>query len=419
MTRSGRHTLWALGLLLIFGGRAGSGFDTYWHFEATKGVIAQRRFSDRAGKIMLLGDFAPDLFYASDVIAEHIQEFCKKRKLSSIPGLRSLLKWQGKEREQDLIIRRASTFLHFCDNLHEQLDANWKLEYFYRRLLENTRQTVAHFHEDQRLDRDQRKILIIMSLGTALHDIQDFYCHTDWTHHDFRALGSRPTPSRLVPTWYEACRLVPKDANGYHSTNFGFLIAAGTYPTPSPDKTVCTADGTPKTHPAINHDNSQLFDEGASRVEHHLCGPVPASVSPFAHVQVAVEVATRASVEWVDRVMEDPRAAAAIRFARGYTKPRLVLADEVDSAIAAAKRVSCLIGHYDGANPLPHIKAESDRLLDLRPSVAARMLLRREEVFPSPFNRFWAAYISHDVILRISEGLGDRESGRYLFPSSL
>ena len=52
----------ALFMLLALLASPASGFDTFWHSEATRKVAEANGFSEDARKIMQLGNFSPDFF---------------------------------------------------------------------------------------------------------------------------------------------------------------------------------------------------------------------------------------------------------------------------------------------------------------------------------------------------------------------
>jgi hypothetical protein len=79
----------------------------------------------------------------------------------------------------------------------------------------------------------------------------------------------------------------------------------------------------------MNHDNSRLMyteyenpsQPLRSQAEYHNAGAAPVrgdDASNFAHQQLAVNTAMAASVEWVNKLEENPDAKSAIDSAKGW-----------------------------------------------------------------------------------------------------
>src|SRR6476469_10459849 len=101
-----------------------SGFDTFWHSEATRKVGESFGFSEDARKIMQLGNFSPDFFGpVSDFAANNLQG-------KALDALNQLVAKNAQDRD-------AAIFLHF-DNLNGELDRNSKFDALFNRLLANT-----------------------------------------------------------------------------------------------------------------------------------------------------------------------------------------------------------------------------------------------------------------------------------------
>ena len=100
--------LLALFMLLALLASPASGFDSFWHSEATRKVAEANGFSEDARKIMQLGNFSPDFFGpVSDFAANDLHG----------QGLNALNQYLAKSAQD----RDAAIFFHF-DNLNGELD---------------------------------------------------------------------------------------------------------------------------------------------------------------------------------------------------------------------------------------------------------------------------------------------------------
>src|SRR5262252_6924983 len=119
----------ALFMLLALLTSPASGFDTFWHSEATRRVAEANGFSEDARKIMQLGNFSPDFFGP-------VAEFAGK----SLPGkgMDALNQYLAQNAES----RASAVFLHF-DNLNGELDSNSKFDFIFAHLLQNTQSALA------------------------------------------------------------------------------------------------------------------------------------------------------------------------------------------------------------------------------------------------------------------------------------
>lgn len=293
---------------------AAGAFDTFWHSAATSAAAQQLGFSQDALNVVQFGNFAgPDFFgpLYDTVIGERVE---KARVLEKVNEFKAF-------RQSNVAVkaRKAAIFMHF-DNLHGELDRNWKFDYLFVRLLGNTQKTLAALHGRGDLNDGTRKLVILLALGSSVHMVQDFYSHSDWIHHDFAKLDMSlvrlPWGKDRAPTWFEV-----RAKLGDPETWRLIKVESGVYP-PKP--------GLSGSHTHLNHDNSQLAykDEESSQVrsqvEFHGLGAVPAADAGSAaeHQLFAANTAAGASIEWIQKVMEDPGARSAIDFARGWDLKR-------------------------------------------------------------------------------------------------
>jgi hypothetical protein len=317
-----------------------SGFDTFWHSEATRKVADAFGFSEDSRKIMQLGNFSPDFFGpVSDFAANNLHG----------QGLNALNQYLANSAQD----RDAAILLHF-DNLNGELDRNSKFDALFNRLLTNTQWVIGGYIKQTNADERTRKTMTLVVLGASLHAIQDFYSHSDWIHHDFNSTSVKlvrlPSGEFRAPTWFEF-----RDQAG-DPDKWPFQVKTGIYP---------PVAGAVNTHTHMNHDNSRLIYREyetagqplVSQAKYHDAGPVPAheqdEASALAHQQMAYNTAIAASIEWVKKVEEYGDARAAIESAKSWQlklkDPKL--ARELEAGQITEMALSCAAGKWDGEVP--------------------------------------------------------------------
>jgi hypothetical protein len=317
-----------------------SGFDTFWHSEATRKVGEAFGFSEDARKIMQLGNFSPDFFGpVSDYAANNLHG----------KGLDALNQYVAKNAQD----RDAAIFFHF-DNLNGDLDRNSKFDAVFSRLLTNTQSVIGTYIKQTNADERTRKTMTLIVLGASLHAVQDFYSHSDWIHNDFNNTAVKlihlPAGDYRAPTWFEF-----REHAG-DPDKWPFQVKTGIYP---------PIAGAVNTHTHMNHDNSRLIykeyetqgEPVVSQAKYHDAGPVPAheqdAASAAAHQQMAYNTAVAASIEWVKKVEENSDAKAAIESAQSWQlklkEPKL--ARELEAGQITQMALSCAAGKWDGEDP--------------------------------------------------------------------
>jgi len=391
-----------------------AGFDTYWHSQCSQKVGEQFGFTADAWKIMQLGNFSPDFF---GPVSEHASPNFKGTELVA-------LNQYGMSNAQS---RNAAIFLHF-DNLNNDLRTNSDFDLIFTHLLQNTQKLLAGYTKLQVDDR-VRKALVLVTLGASLHAVQDFYSHSDWIHNDFNQtdvkMVTQPSGGVRAPTWLEF--------RNRHADpgKWPFQVKSGIYPPPN---------NAPNTHTHMNHDNSRLMyteyeNPGQplrSQAEYHNAGPAPArgdDASDLAHQQLAVKTAIAASIEWVQKVEENPDARKAIESAKGWNlkKRDRHLGKELEAGMITEMSVSCAAGKWDGDNPpgdrgslcnsmlarrLNSVDATSGSAIDSELIGLAASLL-------GPFvlkftGMFWDVHSQYHILENLADGIGSG-SGRYSF----
>lgn len=366
----------------------GYAFDTFWHSAASAGAGQQHHFSDDAVNILQFGTFGPDFFgpLFDSVINKTIGRFVDFRNKAIQP-------------------RKAGIFMHF-DNLNGELDRDWKIDYLFRRELENTRRTIALYYNSSETE-GKRKILILLALGSSLHMIEDFYSHTNWAHFDFVSLGFPQEKSiwkqDYAPSWFQVVDKLGPPAFDSPAETWPIEVRSGIYP---PPKSAPPKDqfGVPLDHALMNHDNSQLFYEGASRVKSHAFGPHATLKGSTAeqHQLYAINSAAMAAIEWIDLVEQDPNARRAIEWAHDWNLKKFNPASQKDleSALASVLMMSCVMDKWDGDNPPPARKNQCKAF--------------NYGMLPNPFNEYWAGFATGSVLENLTKGIGD-QSGHYTF----
>ena len=391
-----------------------SGFDTFWHQEAVRRVGEAFAFSEDARKIMQLGNFSPDFF---GPVSEFASQNLQGKALQSLNQF-------GAANAQS---RQSAVFLHF-DNLFGELQSNAKFDLIFTQLLKNTQAALASYRNQPGTDDRTRKVLVLITLGASLHAVQDFYSHSDWVHQDFSHTPAPPVPlstgGTRAPTWFEL------RAKAGDPAKWPFQIQSGIYPPTS---------NAPNTHTHMNHDNSRLVyreyeNPGqplASEAKYHTAGNVPAreqdAASILAHQQYAYNTAVAASVEWVNKIEENPDAKAAIEFARTWNlktdKPKLV--KELDAGLATQLALSCAAGKWDGEDPPGDRGVLCRTVLDkgISPSSAASASnlesiiigLGARAAFPWALKytgKFWEVHKQYGILQALAAGIGSA-SGHY------
>lgn len=391
-----------------------AGFDTYWHLQCSQRVGEQFGFTQDAWKIMELGNFSPDLF---GPVSQYAQGNFKGKELE-------VLQQYGANNAQS---RNAAIFLHF-DNLNSDFHSNANFDYLFSHLLQNTQKLLAGYSKLGGDDR-VRKVLILVTLGASLHAVQDFYSHSDWIHNDFNQTDVKmvvlPSGSLRAPTWFEFRSKHPD------LDKWPFQVKTGIYP---------PINNAPNTHTHMNHDNSRLMyteyeNPGQPlrlQAEYHKAGVVPArgdDASDLAHQQLAVDTAIAASIEWVQKVEENPDARKAIESAKGWKlkKHDRKLAKELETGMTTEMAVSCAAGKWDGDQPpgdrgslcrsflarsMNSFGGTNNSAIDSEIiGIAASLLMPFALKFTG---MFWDVHSQYHILENLTEGIGT-SSGHYNF----
>jgi hypothetical protein len=374
-----------------------SAFDTFWHFSIATEVGEKWGFSPDAVKVLQLSSFCVDYFgpFITEAIG-FLEKNVSYLELRNLPTTGET--------------HAASNFLHF-DNLAGAINRNWQFDYLWSRLLENTRTTISAYYAAPSLTPDVRKRLILLTLGASLHMVEDFYSHSDWIHFSFVKIGFKQRQTSegddRAPTWFEVRKKLGAPSARVSSENWKFRVCSGVFP-PADDVPLSTF-GVPLSHTTMNHDNSQLYYNGASQIKYHGFGDHPAldSASAVTHQLFAYHTASNAAIEWIGLLEKDRATQKAIDFAKGWNLTNVdpEVADDLKDGIYSARMVSCIIQKWDGNYP-PH---DRDTVCD------ALTLLEHIHI-PMMGNMFWGSFPKDSILQHLSLGFGD-STGHYTFDS--
>lgn len=383
--------------LLIASYDSVTGFDTYWHSGMATEVGQKCGFSADAIKVLQFSSFCVDYF--GPFITEAIGFVAKNASYLELRNLPTT----GQTHE-------ASNFIHF-DNLAGQLDRNWKFDYLWSRLLENTRKTVIGYYSDTSLKPDDRKRLILLALGASLHMVEDFYSHSDWIHFNFVKMGFRQQRTSLgddrAPTWFELRKRFGAPSTRSRKENWKFRLCSGVFP-PANDVPLSTL-GVPISHTTMNHDNSQLYYDGASQIKYHAFGAFPAldSASAVKHQLYAYHSACAAAIEWIGLLEANPAAKRAIEFAKRWDMAKVDpnVTDDLQDGVYSSVMVSCIMQKWDGNYP-PRDRAKDCGVFKLLEHIH----------IPTMGNVFWGSFPKDSILQHLALGFGD-STGHYAFDS--
>ncbi len=384
-------------VILIASYSSVSAFDTFWHFSIATEVGAKWGFSPDAVRVLQFSSFCVDYFgpFITEAIG-FLERDVSYLQLRNLPTTGET--------------HAASNFLHF-DNLAGAIDRNWKFDYLWSRLLENTQNTITSYYNATSLTPDVRKRLILLSIGASLHMVEDFYSHSDWIHFSFVKMGFKQQKTSAgddrAPTWFEVIKRLGAPSARSRSENWKFRVCSGVFP-PADDVPLSTF-GVPLSHTPMNHDNSQLYYNGASQIKYHGFGDHPAfdSASAVVHQLFAYHTASNAAMEWVGLLEKDRATKQAIDFAKGWDLKNAdpEVADDLKDGIYSALMVSCIIQKWDGNYP-PHDRDTVCNLLNILEHIHIPMM----------GNKFWGSFPKDSILEHLSHGFGD-STGHYTFDS--
>jgi len=253
-------------------------------------------------------------------------------------------------------------FMHF-DAVFTTADitANWDT------LEKNTVAALQKFAKDPDVKPGFRLIVLYAILGASLHTIQDFYSHSNWVNH-YAEGHTNP-----IPIWFD---VAAKDRDKLD-------LFSGAYP-----------DGSAKGH----KDHGELNKDSSARQLN----------------MAAVEVATRASIDWVQRVMKATPDVPWGELQSYSIDKNVVMKKFLKTQDATFLTTSSVIaGHFDGDKPVKQVFAPGDPARETRMAITAFGILipdyltnmgTKGNVFglPSPY---WAGHMGYHVTHALADGL--------------
>jgi hypothetical protein len=264
-------------------------------------------------------------------------------------------------------------YMHF-DAIFTRADIeqNWKL------LLNNTIQTLRKYANNSDIKPGFRLPILFNIIGASLHTVQDFYSHSNWVNLQV-ASGVSP-----IPIWYDLDSLQRSELDLY----------TGAYPDGS-------AKGK-KNHGDLNKDCSAR----------HLN-------------KQAVEVAERASINWVKQLMDSVTSISWSELKSYNIQNNIVMKRFLVTLDATFLTSSSIIpNHFDGPQPVKFVFS-ADKDLTKERSMAgvalhstitqyAENMLISENTFqlPSPY---WVGHQAYHITRDIAAGLklnGKKYSGK-------
>lgn len=242
------------------------------------------------------------------------------------------------------------------------IELNWQKVY------ENTILALRKFHNNPEVKSGFRLIVLFNIIGASLHIVQDFYSHSNWVN---TYVANNRTP---IPTWYGEDSLYRRSLD----------LATGAYP----DGSVKGKKG----HSELNKDCSTI------------------SLN-----KEAVEVAERASIEWIRKIME-----ATSELPWSELKSYNIQGDQIlknflvklDATFLTSS--SIVAGHLDGSKPARYIfsaekdiikeKAMAAQALNLTIGEYAAYLTLERNIYkiPSPY---WAGFRVYFITRELANGL--------------
>ncbi len=250
-------------------------------------------------------------------------------------------------------------FMHFDAVFGvKNIENNWQY------LLNNTIRTLQMYNSDKSLPAGYRLVVLFNILGASLHVVQDFYSHSNWLE-SYTKLGQKP-----IPIWFA---ISP-------SERAKLSLDTGAYPAGS-------APGKPD-HDDLNKDASHR----------------PLNLQ-------AVEVATRASVDWVSRLIKSTPNLPWAELQKYDVQKNMLLRNflyQLDASFLTSSSIA--FGHFDGIHPAKFVFA-ADGNLEREENMAKQVLLRimpqylsniKQSGLPSPY---WVGFLKYRIVNELAIGL--------------
>ena len=279
-------------------GSHGVAFDTKWHADATRAAMDQNGFSPDARLLCQFENYITDYYSGADSELEHYVP-------ESVQQLRRL-------RDID---SAAVARLHF-----DALTSHSQVEYQWETLESNTTSALLKWAKAPAVKPGYRPVVLMTVLCGSLHAVQDFYSHSNWLKRVGAGGVPRTTPANDAsamgaPIWFD----VPK-ADREHIN-----VRTGWYP-----------DG---NRPGELYHRDENKDSTGR----------PLNAAAF-------DAATRASVDWVRRIVAaTPDVPWAELKAWRALPPNLNGTWLKNADATFITTTSGILGHWDGPTPVKNV----------------------------------------------------------------
>ena len=247
--------------------------------------------------------------------------------------------------------------LHFdALTTHAQVEQQWKM------LEGNTEAALAKWASDPSVKSGYQPVVLMTILGASLHAVQDFYSHSNWL--------KKATGEGTAPLWFDVAE---KDRAALD-------IRTGWYP-----------DG---------NKPSMLY---------HLAENKDSTGRPLN--AAAFEIATRASVDWVKRMVAATPTVPWATLKAWRATPANVNGTWLRNADATfITTTSALAGHWDGKTPVKNVfspeparnKVMAGEALGLTMNVYSQNIAMSTGATPTPH---WVGFTVYHVERDLAKGL--------------
>jgi hypothetical protein len=278
-------------------------FDTKWHSDATRIAMEQNGFSADARLLCQFENYLTDYFSAKDFedVYAHLPGEMPK---GGATGLRDM--------DMTDLAR-----LHF-----DALSTQAQVEHQWKTLEANTTAALIKWAAEPSVKPGYRPVVLMTVLGASLHAVQDFYSHSNWLRRvapdgGVRLASAAAPSSGPAPIWFDVTE----------SDRAKLAIKTGWYP-----------DG---NKPGVLYHREENKDATGR--------PLNA---------MAVDAATRASVDWVRRMIDATPQVPWATLKTWKAQPTNLNGTWLRNADATfITTTSAMAGHWDGATPVKNVFA--------------------------------------------------------------
>ncbi|HEY7289740.1 MAG TPA: hypothetical protein VH583_07880 [Vicinamibacterales bacterium] len=333
------------------------GFDTKWHADATRVAMERNGFSADARLLCQFENYLTDYFSGLEFesVYDHLPADAPKPK-GNATGLRDM----------DMA---ALARMHFdALTTPEQVEHQWKT------LESNTVGALNKWAADPSVKAAYRPVVLMTVLGASLHAVQDFYSHSNWLKRIAanKAAGNlQAGEGGTAPIWFDVAETDRKTLG----------VKTGWYP-----------DG--NTPNVLYHREENKDSTGR-----------PLNAEAF-------DAATRASVDWVRRIMDETPQVPWATLKAWRAQPANLNGTWLRNADATfVTTTSTIAGHWDGKTPVKNVFAPeaarntfmAGEALQLSLGVYTRNIaISHDNATPTPH---WVGFTIYHVEKDLAKGL--------------